>query len=537
MLLNEMVNSVGYADKNGYFTKKAIAEIAIKGYLLSSEGKIGDDILKRVNNAEILEELNPVLQNAKQRMQILRVLGLVSTDYDTELYAITDLGYKVLERVFPLSTSTIPNYDLLLEAFMGISTSSETYNYNVDFNSYIGYEICYAYSCLEYRISTSELPLITTYAINEIKEYISTVMEYRSRNEAIPNTHEHFPKTQSGSPLNQASNITRTINQILRICGIIEEKNIRIDVDEYYVCTDKGKEYVDKIRKFVDKKTSKFWTAEAFRKEKLLRQKEICNIGYSNMLDKGGYSVELTDKKTVFSPYQLIPETNVNWLLDKEIRKPPAEKENQMHAISNQIIGSSIKLKPIFVNRDDYEMFIKTHLSETSLIKEILFEKRKGTDKEYFINTLCERYKSADKTTFYPFIHTLFKAMGIACHGEVGRVDGLFEYNELLIPAEIKSFTETEAYNMKGARQALENKIMVSKNLSEFKYASLLIGYYQPKSTVEIIEFIDAVYNEFGIKIIAFDVRTLICMCVNTIWDKKKVDFDTLLLEHGIVEV
>ncbi len=42
MLLNEMANSVGYADENGYFTKRAIAEIAINAYLLTSEGKMGE---------------------------------------------------------------------------------------------------------------------------------------------------------------------------------------------------------------------------------------------------------------------------------------------------------------------------------------------------------------------------------------------------------------------------------------------------------------------------------------------------------------
>ena len=173
MLLNEMANSVGYADENGYFTKKAIAEIAIKGYLLTSEGKVGEDILTKVSDLETLEEMNPVLQNAKQRMQILRVLGLVSTDYSSELYAITDLGYKVLERVFPTSNATIPNYSLLMESFMGISTSSEIYEHNVDFNSYIGYEICYAFSCLDYKISTAEMPLITTYAIEDIKEFVA----------------------------------------------------------------------------------------------------------------------------------------------------------------------------------------------------------------------------------------------------------------------------------------------------------------------------------------------------------------------------
>ena len=57
---------------------------------------MGDDIIALVNDTVSDESRNSVLLNAKQRMQILRVLGLVASDYDAEQYAITDLGQKVL---------------------------------------------------------------------------------------------------------------------------------------------------------------------------------------------------------------------------------------------------------------------------------------------------------------------------------------------------------------------------------------------------------------------------------------------------------
>ncbi len=294
MLLNEMLNSVGYADEKGYFTKKAVAEIAIKESMITSAGKMGDDIIDIVNDTEIEEGLNSVLQNAKARMQILRVLGLVSTDYDSELYAITDLGEKLLKRVFPDSNDDIPNFSLLREAFMGISTTSEIYEYYCDltFNCYLGYEICYALACLDYKIGTSEMPVITTYSIEEIDEYVDTVKEYRFKKQKIPITHEHFPKTQKGEPLKQASNITRSINQILRICDILEKKSISIDGDNYYICTEIGKKYVDAVKKSMQPKSKlTFWTPQKFRKQNLLEQKKICNFGYNNMLDRSGYDV------------------------------------------------------------------------------------------------------------------------------------------------------------------------------------------------------------------------------------------------------
>lgn len=539
MLLNEMMNSVGYADENGYFTKKAVAEIAINASMVTSAGKMGDDIIDIINNTEIEEGLNSVLQNTKARMQILRVLGLVSTDYDSELYAITDLGEKLLKRVFPDNQNDIPDFALLREAFMGISTTSEIYEYYCDltFNCYLGYEVCYALACLDYKIGTSEMPAITTYSIEEIDDFVNTVKEYREKKQKIPVTHEHFPKTQKGTPLQQASNITRTINQILRICNILEKKSTSVDGDNYYICTPMGKKYVDDVKKsMLSKGKLTFWTPQTFRKKNLLEQKKICNFGYNNMLDRGGYEVKDTDKQTVFSPYQLIPETNANWLLGKNIRKPPVKKEKQVQVINSQIANGVLRLKPNYFSQEDYDSFIKTHINKATVIAEILSAKEHSAKKEDFIKMIVERYETSDKTTFYPFIHSLFQAMGLDCKGELLRADAYIQFAGHIIPAEIKSCTETPTYNMKGARQALENKIFFYKDKSDLEFASLLIGYDHPTAITEIQEFIDAAYNEWKIKIIAFDFKTLVSMCVNTIWDKQKIDFSALFQNYGIAE-
>ena len=114
MLLGEMKDSEGFSDEFGHFTKRAVAEIAVNSAMVTSAGKIGADILALVNDGEIDETRNSVLQNAKQRMQILRALGLVATDYDAEIYAITDLGNRVLERAFPSKAGVLPDYRLLL---------------------------------------------------------------------------------------------------------------------------------------------------------------------------------------------------------------------------------------------------------------------------------------------------------------------------------------------------------------------------------------------------------------------------------------
>ena len=80
-LLAEMVNAkADYADKNGYYTKRAIAQIAASALLVTSGSAVGQELESLWNNTEIEEGRNSLLQNAKARMQILRTLGLVSAD-------------------------------------------------------------------------------------------------------------------------------------------------------------------------------------------------------------------------------------------------------------------------------------------------------------------------------------------------------------------------------------------------------------------------------------------------------------------------
>lgn len=256
----------------------------------------------------------------------------------------------------------------------------------------------------------------------------------------------------------------------MRICGILERKNVRENGINYYVCTTSGKTYVDEIKKNFNKK--KFWTPQVFRKENLILQKKYCNLGYNNMLDRGGYDVPTSakDTKTVFSPYQLIPETNVNWLLEKDLRKPPVARETQVQILNGQISTNALRLKPNYRSQGEYDEFIKNNSSKTTIIAGIIEAKNNGKPKDELIEELLLRHKNSDKELFYPFVHSLLGALGLECKGEVGRYDAYIEYGTHIIPAEIKSFTETSTYNMKGARQALENKICSYRDESRDVY-------------------------------------------------------------------
>lgn len=529
-LLFEMKNSDGYADENGFFSKVDIAEIAANALLITSGSRVGGDMMDVVHDTSRSEELNSALQNTKMRMQLMRILGLVSTDYDSEIYAITELGELFIQQL----VNANPNYKFLRELFMNIATTTEIYDHNTnpDFRCYIGYEICYALANLDYKIATDEMPLLTTYDIRDIEDFITDAKRYRQEGIKFPSTHPHFPKTQSGQPLKQPSNITRAINQILRMCNIIALKTQSENGKNYYTCTDEGKLFVQQVADKMRHNKLSFLTCHDFRKRKFTDQQNLCLNGISNLLVRSQIDSAAQDTNIVFSPYQSIPETNICWLLNKNIRKAPIVKKQKIEAINSQITLEQLRISATYSSQP-------VVLGKTNeLIKEIL--KLKETyNQDEVIEFLYEKHKNDDKTTYYPFVHNILNIIGLDCKGEIGRCDAYSLYQKHIIPAEIKSPTEVITYNAKSIRQAIENKILFYNQSEEndIDYSSFAIGYNHPENGSEIRELIEKAKEEYNIKIVACDIKGLLQICTKIIFEGLRLDIEDFIKSYGILYI
>ena len=502
--------SSGYADASGYFSKRDVAEIGANALLITTGTQVGSRVVDTLS-AEGDEGMNSALQNAKMRMQILRLLGLISTDYDSEIYAITKMGQLI--------TPENPNRRLLLELFMNICSCTEIYEHNCDlsFYCYPGYQMCYAFASLNHKISSTEMPVLMTYDIHDISQFVQDAKEYRRRGVPFSKEHPHYPKTQRGTAIRQPSNLTRTSNQILRFCGVI------------------GKEYCNKIKRAIDRRILKFLSPYEFRKSQIGQQKRYCQAGIDNILARAGYDTSLQDTNVVFSPYQMISETNICWLMDLPVRRHPEQKDAQISAIISEISSRDLRLKAIY--NANVATISTIEGDDELLIKLILNAKNEGRERSNFINELCEQHKTDDKTLFYPFVHSLLRIIGLECTGEVGRYDAYASYNGHIIPVEIKSYTETASYNIKGIRQSIENKIC-SYNpclTDDIDYATLVVGYSHPVLDNDIRGMINTAYEKFRIKIIATNIKSLISICVNKIWDNTMIDLQRLLTGYGLL--
>lgn len=527
-LLYEMEISSGYADASGYFSKRDVAEIGANALLITTGTQVGSRVVDTLS-AEGDEGMNSALQNAKMRMQILRLLGLISTDYDSEIYAITKMGQLI--------TPENPNRRLLLELFMNICSCTEIYEHNCDlsFYCYPGYQMCYAFASLNHKISSTEMPVLMTYDIHDISQFVQDAKEYRRRGVPFSKEHPHYPKTQRGTAIRQPSNLTRTSNQILRFCGVIERKQVHINGENFYTCTEFGKEYCNKIKRAIDRRILKFLSPYEFRKSQIGQQKRYCQAGIDNILARAGYDTSLQDTNVVFSPYQMISETNICWLMDLPVRRHPEQKDAQISAIISEISSRDLRLKAIY--NANVATISTIEGDDELLIKLILNAKNEGRERSNFINELCEQHKTDDKTLFYPFVHSLLRIIGLECTGEVGRYDAYASYNGHIIPVEIKSYTETASYNIKGIRQSIENKIC-SYNpclTDDIDYATLVVGYSHPVLDNDIRGMINTAYEKFRIKIIATNIKSLISICVNKIWDNTMIDLQRLLTGYGLL--
>lgn len=524
-LLHEMSVSDGYADSKGYFTKAAVAEIGVNSLIITSGSKVGDEA-KAIISKGGDESRNSPLQNAKARMQILRVLGLVSADYGSEVYAITRLGSLLIAQV----VSETPDYRLLRELFMNITTATEIYEHNcsLGFNCYLGYGICYALSMLDYRLSSKEMPMLTTYDIKDIDEFVAEAEDNRMSGSFFTPDHPHFPKTQKGIPLKQVSNLTRSINQILRVCGILEPRQKRVGNENYYVCTPEGRSYVDAIRKRFPK--LRFITASDFRKKNNITwQKSLCVSSYDALLYRSGIDASKSDSYNVFSPYQIIPETSVEWFIDGNIRRNPDNEQSKINLINSLTQANELRLSVM------YDTCYSSVMVSNRFAEEITSALHSGLEVNEIVDDLYKRYESADKEVFYPVVHSLLNLIGLDCKGEVGRYDAYCSYRKHVIPVEIKSNTEVHAYNLKGIRQAIENKISTynAELDDDLSYASLVIGYDHPANDSETRLLIEQAHAGYGINILTCDMRTLTKMAVNSIVNHILPDWEHLLKRHG----
>lgn len=161
------------------------------------------------------------------------------------------------------------------------------------------------------------------------------------------------------------------------------------------------------------------------------------------------------------------------------------------------------------------------------------------------IEKVFKEYRTANQNKFYPAVADLFTELGFKCQEGRAGVTGL-RWDAFIrvphnIPIEIKSPGEELFIQVKGIRQALENKvILTSRNIYEGAAAdttSLVVGYMPPRDRAEVAELIQDIKKVYGINVGVIDFLTLLGLVAKKLVDGATPSPDDLRTLVGVMNV
>ncbi|MDR0482011.1 MAG: 4Fe-4S binding protein [Cellulomonadaceae bacterium] len=168
----------------------------------------------------------------------------------------------------------------------------------------------------------------------------------------------------------------------------------------------------------------------------------------------------------------------------------------------------------------DHELVMTT---VTDGVQEYWLEQVRGhlrcsssTRQEYIFRAM-EIAQDFDQRSYYPLIESLFVAIGVNARrsqsGDVNyRVDMELPDPQQPLPVEIKSYSESPTITIKGIQQALENKLIISRNRelpSLTAASSLVVGHEYPADRSDVDELVCDIYCTYGISIGLISTRRL----------------------------
>ena len=332
--------------------------------------------------------------------------------------------------------------------------------------------------------------------------------------------------------VNTLKNYTRVPIMFLRDSGLFKSDKGKL------ILSPLGQKYSEMIDKSYDLRSFEF------KNLKLISFKDLNLSIYGNVfegrsLKKETSEILKTDKKVIlFNFFQQFDDIKISKIIKWKFNKPLFKKKKiiqddvKIHNYSN-ILKERVKLfnNSKIENTINSKFIFENDLENLAKIKN--FNK--------FTQEFCQKFLKSDINIFYPLIRDLFNILKLKCiNSRIGvnqeRWDSMLFVNNKIIPIEIKSPSEELYVNVKGIRQALENKIILESrynNLSNFNHTSLVVAYNLPKNRSEVSRLIIDIKKTFDIKIGVIDLFTLSNLVFLKLSKKKIINNNQILNLNG----
>lgn len=247
----------------------------------------------------------------------------------------------------------------------------------------------------------------------------------------------------------------------------------------------------------------------------------------------------------IFSPFQELGTEYINGLFPLQFNQSNTESVS-VTSISSDVIQTDTELVELLTHVSSHTKSSNNVVSLEAELKSLIDEASTTSNSiQDIVKYIAESYINTDQHRFYPFVASLFRALGYNCeHSRAGvnnyRFDAMIEDSTNSIPIEIKSPTEELYLSVKAVRQALENKIiLLARGPHQTQYAttSLAVGFYPPNDRSEVLALVADIYKTYNISIGVVDIYSLIYLVVLELFENKEHDRNELMKLRGIINV
>jgi len=530
------------------FTFDDITNVLISKNLVTSSGYTGEIAKDKSYNKNRTKD--KLFNQSKMYSEIFRLMGWISPADSKQSFVITWLGshiYKagtkskamvsasVLGIVFP-NMNVNPKSKCVMRPFSLILRSM----YDLD-----GF------------ISTDEMilgPLSIQDDTNKI-EYDKMIAYIRNcRTQSIDFLFSELKNlsVKLGIQENTLTNYTRFPVAVLHWTGWTKKTRLKAYGKNklFFKLTDVGVEKVAHIRQSKDIRISQVKDSSCIES---LSKLGALSMFHDSDFDMSSHDNEViqckdelikngiltsVDESVLFSTFQelstCVQESIFGKIGSNSIETPKETVANSKSVNSRESYVSHIQLK-------DHSLLI----TDTSECCKILNEHKKdGKTPEESAQLMMQLYDKSNQDVFYRVVAELFGCMGHNCvltrpgvNSE--RRDAFIIHATHSIPIEIKSPGEEQFIGVKGVRQALENKIILStrkQSPTTSDTTSLVVGYMLPNNRAEVAALVHDIYKTFSVSIGILGFKSLCLLAANYI-NGKSYDYENFIKIRGIIHV